>query len=113
LTEVVFVEGCTTGLFFKGQAVAEVRPTFDVDVTAEITTYADYATFSERLRALGFRGNTSKNTPLYRWLIDNMILDVVSIEEKILGLTNRRNGLATICQTNPTNLATKMIVCSL
>jgi hypothetical protein len=36
----------------------EVRPTFDVDVIAEITSYADYATFSVRLRALGFREDT-------------------------------------------------------
>jgi hypothetical protein len=35
--------------------IAEVRATFDVDVIAGITSYADYATFSKRLRALGFR----------------------------------------------------------
>jgi hypothetical protein len=67
----------------------EVRPTFDVDVIAEITSYADYATFSERLRALGFREDTSKNAPLCRWLIDIMILHVMPIEERILGFTNR------------------------
>jgi hypothetical protein len=89
LNEVVFVGGCTTGLFITDQAAAEVRPTFDVDVIAEITSYADYATFSERLRALGFREDTSKNAPLCRWLIDNMKLDVMPIEEKILGFTNR------------------------
>jgi hypothetical protein len=89
LNEVVFVGGCTTGLFITDQAAAEVRPTFDVDVIAEITSYADYATFSERLRALGFREDTSKNAPLCRWLIDNMILDVMPIEERILGFTNR------------------------
>jgi len=41
LNEVVFVGGCTTGLFITDEAVAEVRPTFDVDVIAEITSYAD------------------------------------------------------------------------
>jgi hypothetical protein len=60
LSEVVFVGGCTTGLFITDEAAAEVRPTFDVDVIAEITSYADYATFSERLRALSFREDTSK-----------------------------------------------------
>jgi hypothetical protein len=89
LSEVVFVGGCTTGLFITDQAAAEVRPTFDVDVIAEITSYADYDTFSERLRALGFREDTSKNAPLCRWLIDTMILDVMPIEERILGFTNR------------------------
>jgi hypothetical protein len=56
LREVVFVGGCTTALLITDEAAAEVRPTFDVDVIAEITTYAGYAAFSERLRALGFRG---------------------------------------------------------
>src|SRR5258708_19928135 len=55
LSEVVFVGGCTTGLFITDQAAAEVRPPFDVDVTAEITSYADYHTFSDRFRDLVFR----------------------------------------------------------
>jgi hypothetical protein len=89
LHEVVFVGGCTTELFITDEAAAEVRPTFDVDVIAEITSYADYATFSERLRALGFREDTSRGAPLCRWLIDEMKLDVMPIEERILGFTNR------------------------
>jgi len=89
LHEVVFVGGCTTELFITDEAAAEVRPTFDVDVLAEITSYADYANFSERLRALGFREDTSRGAPLCRWLIDEMKLDVMPIEERILGFTNR------------------------
>ncbi len=50
VAEVVFVGGCTTGLFITDKAAAEVRATFDVDVIAEIASYAEYATFSERLR---------------------------------------------------------------
>src|ERR1700722_13616485 len=89
LSEVVFVGGRTTGLFITEEAAAEVRRTFDVDVIAEITPYADYATFSERLQALSFREDTSKGAPLCRWLIDEMKLDVMPIDEKILGFTNR------------------------
>ena len=89
LSEVVFVGGCTTGLFITDEAAAEVRPTFDVDVIAEITSYADYARFSERLQALGFVVDTSKGAPLCRWLIDDLKLDVMPIDEKILGFTNR------------------------
>jgi hypothetical protein len=36
-------------------AAADVRPTFDVDAIAGITSYAAYAEFSERLRTLGFQ----------------------------------------------------------
>jgi predicted nucleotidyltransferase len=89
LNEVVFVGGCTTGLFITDKAAAEVRPTFDVDVIAEITSYADFANFSARLRSLGFQEDTSKGAPVYRRVIDGMKLDVMPINEKILGFTNR------------------------
>lgn len=89
LGEVVFVGGCTTGLFITDNAAGEVRPTFDVDLIAEIASYAEYAAFAERLRALGFREDTSEGAPLCRWLIDEMKVDVMPIEGKALGFTNR------------------------
>jgi hypothetical protein len=122
LNEVVFVGGCTTSLFVTDEAAAEVRPTFDVDVIAEITSYADFANFSGRLRALGFREDTSEGAPLYRWVIEGMKLDVMPIDEKILGFTNRwyrlgmdaakeielENGLCIRVITAPYFVATKL-----
>jgi hypothetical protein len=49
LSEVVFVGGCTTGLLVTDSGAAPVRLTRDVDVIAEILSYADYSVFSERL----------------------------------------------------------------
>jgi hypothetical protein len=48
LDELVFVGGCTTGLFISDEGAGDVRPTIDVDAITEITSYADYASFSER-----------------------------------------------------------------
>jgi hypothetical protein len=81
--------GFTTGLLITDESAAEVRPTIDVDVIAEITTYTGYAAFSERLRALGFREDSGKGAPLCCWLIDAIKLDVMALEEEILGFTNR------------------------
>ena len=89
LGEVVFVGGCTTGLFITDKAAAEVRATFDVDVIAEIASYAEYASFSERLRAQGFREDITEGAPLCRWLVDDLILDVMPTEQRVLGFTNR------------------------
>jgi hypothetical protein len=89
LGEVVFVGGTVAGLLITDEGAAEVRPTYDVDVIAEITSYAGYEIFSERLRELGFREDTSEDAPKCRWLIDSMKLDVMPVEEKILGFTNR------------------------
>ena len=46
LGELVFVGGCATALLITDKA-ADVRPTFDVDAIAEITSYAEYDKFSE------------------------------------------------------------------
>jgi hypothetical protein len=68
LDDLVFVGGCATALLITDQAAAEVRPTFDVDAIAEITFYADYVAFSERIRNLGFTEDTGEGAPLCRWL---------------------------------------------
>src|ERR1700732_4123224 len=64
LGELVFVGGCTTALLITDKAAADVRPTYDVDAIAEITSYAGYAEFSDRLKSLGFSEDTSEGAPL-------------------------------------------------
>jgi hypothetical protein len=41
LGELVFVGGCATALLITDKAAADVRPTFDLDAIAEITSYAE------------------------------------------------------------------------
>jgi hypothetical protein len=64
LGELVFVGGCATALLITDNAAADVRPTFDVDAIAEITSYAAYTEFSERLRKLEFQEDSSKTEQL-------------------------------------------------
>ena len=89
LDELVFVGGCTTALLITDKAAAEVRPTYDVDAIAEITSYAAYADFSARLRKTGFTEDTSEGAPICRWRQKKTILDVMPLDEKILGFSNR------------------------
>jgi hypothetical protein len=89
LGELVFVGGCTTALLITDLAAAEVRPTYDVDAIAEITSYAEYVTFSARLRELGFREDQSENAPVCRWAHGQLKLDVMPMDERILGFSNR------------------------
>jgi hypothetical protein len=89
LSEIVFVGGCATDLLITDPAAAPVRVTYDVDVIAEIASYADYAVFSERLRALKFQEDTTEGAPLCRWRHEGLILDVMPLDEKILGFSNR------------------------
>src|ERR1035441_8322258 len=64
LHELVFVGGSVTGLLITDQAAGAPRTTFDVDAIAEITSYAQYVEFGERLRALGFAEDTSVGAPV-------------------------------------------------
>jgi hypothetical protein len=89
LPEIVFVGGCATGLLIDDPGAARVRGTYDVDVIAEIASYAEYTVFSERLRALGFQEDTSEGAPLCRWRHGGLILDVMPLDPKILGFSNR------------------------
>ena len=73
---VVFVGGCATGLLIDDPAAAPKRRTYDVDVIAEIGSYAEYTVFSERLRALGFKENSREGAPLCRWTHGALTLDV-------------------------------------
>jgi len=56
---------------------------------AEISSYAAYADFSERLRRCGFREDTSEGAPICRWRQKKTILEVMPLDEKILGFSNR------------------------
>src|SRR5580693_2299199 len=89
LGELVFVGGSTTALLVTDKAAAQVRPTYDVDAIAEISSYAAYADFSERLRQCGFTEDASEGVPICRWRQKKTILDVMPLDEKILGFSNR------------------------
>jgi hypothetical protein len=89
LSEIVFVGGCATGLLITDPGAAPVRRTYDVDVISEIVSYADYAMFSERLRALGFTEDSGEGAPLCRWQHGELVLDVMPLDASILGFSNR------------------------
>ena len=89
LGELVFVGGCMTGLLISDEGAGDVRPTVDVDAITEITSYADYTVFSERLRKLGFTEDASEGAPTCRWLNGETKLDVMPLNEAILGFSNR------------------------
>lgn len=89
LPDLTFVGGCATGLLITDPASAPARPTRDVDVIAEVTSYADYSVLSERLRVLGFMEDSTEDAPLCRWQVEEMKLDVMPTSAAILGFSNR------------------------
>ena len=89
LDELVFVGGCTTGLFITDPAAGGIRPTRDVDVIVDVTSYAKYTALAERLRALGLGEDTTPGAPLCRWRHGQLIVDVMPTDVTVLGFSNR------------------------
>ena len=85
--EVVFVGGATVSLY-ADRIAAEVRPTDDVDILLEIATRAHFAQVEERLRAAGFKNDTTAKF-IGRYLLEGFVVDVMPLEESILGFSNR------------------------
>jgi hypothetical protein len=88
LEEIVFVGGITLGLLITDKAAAPIRGTTDVDVIAEIVTYADYIAFSERLREAHFTEDAGEEPILCRWHNGALTVDVLALSEEVLGFTN-------------------------
>ena len=87
--KVVFVGGCTTGLFITDPAMPEVRSTQDVDVIVEVASRLEYYRLEKELRSRGFKQDMSENAPVCRWLVDDVKVDVMPTKEDILGFSNR------------------------
>lgn len=94
LDELIFVGGCTTGLFITDPAASGIRPTRDVDAIVDVGSYAKYTALGERLRALGLAEDTTPGAPLCRWRRYDLIVDVMPVHEDILGFSNRWYPLA-------------------
>lgn len=88
LEEIVFVGGVTLGLLITDEAAAPIRGTTDVDVIAEIVTYADYIAFSERLREANFTEDQGEKPLTCRWHNGPLTLDVLALNKEVLGFTN-------------------------
>ena len=86
---VVFIGGAAIPLLVTDEAMPYVRPTKDVDIVVEAATRAEYYALCEQLRALGFREDRSVGAPICRWVHGDQRLDVMPIDEEILGLRGR------------------------
>jgi hypothetical protein len=86
--QVVFVGGCATGLLLDDTGLMDVRPTEDVDAIVEVASLAGYHRLADQLMQRGFKQTMADNTPPFRWYWNRMQLDLVPLDEKVLGFAN-------------------------
>lgn len=89
--ELVFTGGCVTTLLITDPAAPPMRPTFDVDVIAEVASLPRYYALGERLRAQGFV-EAAEEGVICRWrhaAHARLILDVMPSRADVMGFGNR------------------------
>jgi hypothetical protein len=109
LDELVFVGGCTTGLFITDPAASGIRPTRDVDAIVDVASYAKYTALSERLRTLGLAEDATPGAPLCRWRRNDLVVRTRAESPIIRGHAVRifapdarsRGGSACLCRQPP------------
>ena len=90
----VFVGGCATGLLLTAQRAQAIRATQDVDVVVRAVSTADYQAMERAIESRGFKHDLSPEAPIYRWVLDGAMLDLMPSEPGILGFHNRWYPLA-------------------
>jgi len=121
LDQLVLVGGCATELLITDEAAPSIRPTIDVDMVVKVASLSEYYKLEEQLRALGFKQTQDDSGVICRWQKNNLLLDLMPTDEKILGFSNRwyelavefsesinMNGLTFHHITAPIFLATKI-----
>lgn len=75
--KVVFIGGAIVGMQITDAAAPDVRRTKDVDIIVEVTGLADHADKEEELRKLGFKHDVSGKGHILRFLLDDLIVDIL------------------------------------
>ena len=87
--QMVFLGGCATGLLITDPAAPPIRVTRDVDAIVQVASQIEYSKLSKKLRAKGFKEDLSEDAPICRWVTENIILDIMPTDPKILGFGNQ------------------------
>lgn len=91
LGDLVLVGGCAVGLLITDRARPPVRRTIDVDLLTEVTPLSNYYKLGKKLKELGF---SESGDIICRWTKGELVVDVMSTDEKVLGFTNKWYALA-------------------
>lgn len=100
LNDVVFVGGAVTSLYIDDPAAIYIRPTKDVDCIIELTGRQEFSKFESNLRSKGFHNVINDDAPICRWVYNDILVDVMPTDEKILGFSNPwyKDGLSNLLQ---------------
>ncbi len=86
--DVVYVGGATVSLYVPSIQTVHTRPTDDVDVLVELTTYGAYSYLHDRLTLKGFR-QSHEDEVICRFRLQGFIVDIMPTHDIGMGSSNR------------------------
>lgn len=92
--QMVFVGGAVAGLLITDPAMPAIRPTDDVDIVVQATVLHEYHLVETALITRGFVHDMQADAPICRWRIGPIAVDVMPMDERVLGFSNRWYPLA-------------------
>ena len=92
-----FVGGSIVNLLLDDPGFLPARPTDDVDVILEVVTSERYSDLEARLRILGFDHDMRPGAPRCRWVLGQLVVDIMPTDGGFLGLNTAwfKEALAT------------------
>lgn len=82
----VFIGGSVVGLLMTDITAPDIRPTKDVDIVVGVQSLLKYNQIEQKLRDAGFKQTMDI---ICRWNINDVIVDIMPTDKKILGFSNR------------------------
>lgn len=84
-----FLGGSVLSLLITDKTVDSIRVTKDVDVMMDIKSRKEYHGVDEMLERMGFRHDTREDAPICRWICEGVTVDVLPIQEDVLGWNSK------------------------
>ena len=86
--EVIYVGGAVVSLYVTDEGAELPRPTKDIDISVQISTYAQMDQLRKKLANKKIYPAPAE-TVMYRYSYEDILIDFIPYEETPLGLTNR------------------------
>lgn len=84
-----FLGGSVLSLLVNDSSVDAIRVTKDVDIVADVRTRHDFHREERELESRGFKHDTREGAPICRWVMDDIVVDVLPVREEVLGWKSR------------------------
>ena len=85
--EVIYVGGAIVSLYVTDEAAEQPRPTMDIDISVQISSYSQMDQFRKRLAKKSIFPASSE-TVMYRFKYQEILIDFIPVEDTPLGPTN-------------------------